>query len=179
MIHSFSDYSNGRLLLYYNAKISIIIKNNNKIQQNTTKKQNKSIFSPIHQKVYLIRKKSFFFSFHKFLEPLEIRVFIAFGPFIRLLTAYNSDHFSHSNWRCILRSVFFAIGTISLIFLVPIWLTSDIWELSYNEADLKAFVLGLLVFLTLLQWEMTSIAFMLKTRIVIEVGRAKNVDQKK
>lgn len=98
----------------------------------------------------------------------EIRVLNAFVPFLRLLTAFNCNHFRHKNWRSIVRSVFDAFGATVTVTANFAWIILITWYLFETEAELKKFVVAIPMLVTLLQIELTFIALMMKHHTITE-----------
>lgn len=98
----------------------------------------------------------------------EIRVLNAFRPFLRLLTAFNRNHFRHNNWRSIVRSVFYAFGAMVAVIANSAWIVLLAWYLFETEAELKKFVVAIPMLVTLLQIKLTFIALMMEHRTITE-----------
>lgn len=100
----------------------------------------------------------------------KVHVLNEFGPYLRLIQAYNikNFHFSFANWRCILHSVSYAFGATVIHISLPIYFISAIWYLIESGADLRKFVAGFPILISLLQMEVTCVALMMKNRTVNE-----------
>lgn len=111
----------------------------------------------------------------------KARVLDELRPYLRLLTAFNRDHFRHSDWHSILHSALYAFGAAMILIGMPIYNALLAWHLFDNGFEWTLCVVGLPLMATIIQFEMTFISMMLKNQAITEsielLQRA--VDQRK
>lgn len=62
-------------------------------------------------------------------KSAKLRIFKEVRPYFRLLNAYNRDHFRHNNWHEKARSVLVALFTTTMITIVSIHISFDLWNM--------------------------------------------------
>lgn len=97
----------------------------------------------------------------------KICVLNAFGPFLRLLKAYNFENCHYcDSWRQTVRGILDALCLTSMIPQVPILVILGLWYLVENSADLKKIVASLPMLFSLLQMSLTFTAMIIKNRTI-------------
>lgn len=98
----------------------------------------------------------------------KIRVFDAFVPFLRLLTAYNRDNFIGGNWRSNLRSVLWTFGVTVIMSMLFTCIVLIAWYLLENKVNLIKFSVAIPILATASQLELTFFAMLLKNHTITE-----------
>lgn len=111
----------------------------------------------------------------------KIRVLNEFNLPLRLLDAYNDEHFRHSAWQRNLRSVGIALLTTMLCVSQLTIFTLSLWYLIESDVDLGKFVAVTAILISLSQANVLIIALIMKNRIIREIiyRLQKAVDQRK
>lgn len=102
-------------------------------------------------------------------NPNRIRVLDRFKSHLRILEAFNADHFRECNWRTNLRSIGYAFCATVIILIIPIMNVLAIWNSVENGADFNKVVVALPVVCLLQRTQSTFIALILKNRAINEL----------
>lgn len=102
-------------------------------------------------------------------DSAGINVLNKLKPYLRLIQAYNHEHFHGHHWRTMVNSVIYAFCATVMIVLLPIFIMLAVWYLIENDADLIKVVIAIPLLATLLQMELAFITLIVKNRIVIEM----------
>lgn len=109
-------------------------------------------------------------------ELSEIHVLSNFQPYLRLITAYNTNNFRQTDLLNISRSIFYAFGATVIIVSIPTFIALIIWHLIENEMDLKVFVTVLPPLFSLFRMVLTFVAMLFKNHIISEtIQRIENM----
>lgn len=108
----------------------------------------------------------------------RICVLHAFRPYLRLLTAFNYEHFRHSSWG---QSVSYAICLTVMILFVLVLIILGFWYLIEINAGLRKAVVSLPILFSLLQMEIAFIAMVANNSNILKMidGIQKVIDQSK
>lgn len=97
----------------------------------------------------------------------DLRVFDKFGPFLRLLGAYNRGNFRDSiNWRRRLQNVGFASYASVMLIAFPLFGILIVWLLIENDLAWRRCAIALPLMISLFQVALTFIALMIKNRSI-------------
>lgn len=95
------------------------------------------------------------------LNVSEFCVLSAFRPFLRLLNAFNRDHFCYKDCCSKLRSVFYVICATMMVLLIAVVIIFAFWYLIEINASMKSFFVSLPILFSTLQMGLTFIALLL------------------
>lgn len=114
-------------------------------------------------------------------ELRKIRILGAFNPFLRLLNAQNFDNFRDKNLRDILRGIFFAFTTSSMIFIMPFVVALNVWHFIEVRADFGKIAVAFPLLASVMQTEIICIVLTIKSRTVTNtINRLQEIiDQRK
>lgn len=98
----------------------------------------------------------------------KTRVLCAFSPFLCLSNAFNYANFHHNNWRNNFHSVIIAFCPVLIILILFILVLLIVWNWMDNENYIRTFVVTFPSVISLLHMEMSFIAVMLKSDILIK-----------
>lgn len=112
--------------------------------------------------------------------PDQTRVLKESGPFLRILDAFNYDHFQYNNWHSVLLSLGYAFCTAAISFIVPPFTLLAIWFAIDNRGNLHKCIAVLAIETSALQLQLTFMAFMLRKQVInVTIDRLqKAVDQR-
>lgn len=94
----------------------------------------------------------------------KIRVLNKLWPFLRILTAYDSDHFKHNNWQRVYYTVFAMLHN-SVLWTFIVLVVRYLIEI---DANLELFAITAPKLMSILQMAITSLAMLLQRRNIIE-----------
>lgn len=90
----------------------------------------------------------------------KILVLHAFNPYLRILTAFNSEKFKHRNRIRILESICLAFGVAMFSVLILIWIGLAIWGLAdKNTSTMRGFVVAIPLLLSIIQFFVQFVVF--------------------
>lgn len=98
----------------------------------------------------------------------KIHVLSDFGPYLRILKAYNRDNFRNHDWRHIFRSVFDALCASLIIICIPVVAILYTWYLIENGIEVKHLVAALPMSLSVIQMLVTFLALLHKNHRISE-----------
>lgn len=98
----------------------------------------------------------------------EIRVLEKFGPCLRILTAFNLDHFRHNDPQYIRHSIFYLCVSIIILVALPTWIVVISWYLIENDFEWILCVVAVPIVVSILQLDATFIAMMFMNHTVTE-----------
>lgn len=101
-------------------------------------------------------------------NPKKTRALEHFRPYLRLLEAYNSEHFHHRDWRSLLCRISYALCATAMVLLLPIYVSLAIWHLIETSVDLKTFVAQIPIQYSLLQMTVILTTLVAKNRTIAE-----------
>lgn len=91
-----------------------------------------------------------------------------FGRYLRLLKPLNFNHSHQSGWRSTLQNGGYEFCSICINLVIPPLIMLAIWCVIENGGDVAKLVVVLPIQTSILQMELTFIAFIVKNRIVNE-----------
>lgn len=114
-------------------------------------------------------------------NPPKIQIFTGCRPYLRRLTALNSENFHHNNWHQIVRSIFSAFITSLAILIISVHLSFDFWYMIEVRTDLNKVVALFPIVVSTLQIWVSCIVMVMKNRtITAMINRLQRVvDQRK
>lgn len=101
-------------------------------------------------------------------SPSKVRAFNGCYRYLRVINAFDAEHFGQDKWRVSVRSVCYAIGAASVIVILPTAIMLMLWFLIETDADEKKIVATLPLIVSVLQVLFTFIALMMERRILFE-----------
>lgn len=100
----------------------------------------------------------------------KIIVFDELKQFLRLIYAFDSDNFRHSNWRDNCRSVFYAVYAVSVLGLLCIvGVVLIVWHLLENHFEWRKCVVGVPIMISILQLALIFIAMVMKNQVLATI----------
>lgn len=96
----------------------------------------------------------------------DIRILSEFRPYLRLLTAYDRNHYRQRNSGRTLRSLYYPIATTSVVFGIPFMVILAVWHVIDNGGNLGMITVALPVQTSIIQMEITFISLMMKSRTI-------------
>lgn len=98
----------------------------------------------------------------------KIHILNEFRPYLRLIEAFNHEHFNDTDWHGIKSSVFYAFCAVLTILLAPTVALLLFWRCAENNFDFIIFVVTIPLLISSLQVDSIFIALMWKSPIVNE-----------
>lgn len=98
----------------------------------------------------------------------KIRILNEFKPNLRLLTAYNHEHYHHADWIGWLQSVCCAFGATFTFLSQCVIIVLGVWYLIENSDGKQSLFVALPVQVSVVQMALTYIALIWKNRAIVE-----------
>lgn len=98
----------------------------------------------------------------------RVVVLSRFRPLLRLLQAFNFEHFHHHNWRSTLRSICCGLYAFLIGLLILAEILLGIWYVVENDYEFGKLVIALPMQTSIAQMEITYLSLLRKNRIIRE-----------
>lgn len=102
------------------------------------------------------------------MKTMEIHVLQEFKPLLRILQAFNSEHFDrHRNNRSnVLQTVCYPLGAFLGLFLVLTTILLGIWHLIDSADDFRKVVVGIPLILTIINEFIGGVSMLIENRTI-------------